>query len=144
MIINLHPTEIPSNIGKKIIAELLEKNPNQEVVNSYDKTPEQWIEIVKTDEPLILVTPVYWWGLGYEMDKWLQGVLARGFAFDYSENGPVGLLNGREFEVHLTHGTPMPMAQDLRKNIQERLEIGVFGFCNAKVKVNFIEVSKKM
>jgi hypothetical protein len=52
---------------------------------------------------------------------------------------PEGLLNGRAFELHTTQGTPLAYATKLRTNMKERLEVGVFGFCNAKVDVVFHE-----
>lgn len=137
MIINFHPKEIESKKGKEVI-ETLNKEGTHTVFHVTDKTAEEWKEIIKTDEKLVLVTPTYWWGLSYEFDKWAQDVLSYGFAYQYTPEGmPEGLLNGRAFELHTTQGTPEVYATKLRANMKERLEVGIFGFCNAKVEVFF-------
>lgn len=142
MIINFHPKEIESKHGKALI-ETLNKDSVHQVVHVTDKTTEEWKEIIKTDEKLILVTPTYWWGFSYEFDKWAQNVLSYGFAYQYNTDGmPEGLLNKRPFELHTTQGTPEVYADKLRANMKERLEVGIFGFCNAVVDVFFYDIKK--
>lgn len=139
MIINFHPKEIESKKGKEVI-ETLNTDNSQAVFHVTDKTIEEWKTIITSDERLILVAPTYWWGLSYEFDKWIQGVLSHGFAFMYSDQGaPVGLLKGRPFELHTTQGTPAAQAVVMRENMTKRLETGIFGFCDAKVVVTFYE-----
>ncbi len=138
MIINIHPKEIESKTGKAIIDQLA-KETNEKIVFINDKTATEWQEIVKSDEKLIFVGPIYWWGLGYEFEKWTQDVLTYGYAYKYEDGSKICLLNDREFEVHLTHGTPSDYANVMKNNISERLEKGIFGFCGAKVKVIFHE-----
>lgn len=139
MIINFHPQEIESKKGVAVIAEL-NKDGAHAVLHVTDKTIDEWKEIIKSDEPLILVAPTYWWGLSYEFDKWIQGVLSYGFAYQYDANGmPQGLLNSRPFTVHTTQGTPAIYAEVMRANMKQRLETGIFGFCGAKVEVVFHE-----
>lgn len=137
MIINFHPKELESKKGVEVIAEI-SKNTTHEIFHVTDKTIEQWKDIIMSDEKLILVTPTYWWGLSYEFDKWIQGVLGYGFAFEYTPEGmPKGLLKGRAFELHTTQGTPEAYAEVMRANMKQRLEVGIFGFCDAKVDVTF-------
>jgi putative NADPH-quinone reductase len=84
------------------------------------------------------VSPAFF---SYEFDKWVQGVLSYGYAYKYNEQGmPEGLLNGRAFEFHTTQGTPEAYATVMRENMKQRLEVGIFGFCNAKVDVIFHQV----
>lgn len=140
MIINFHPKEIPSNKGLEVIAKL-NANGTHKVFHSTDKQPKEWQEIIKSKEHLILVAPTYWWGASYEFDKWIQDVFGYGFAFQYNAEGmPEGLLNGREFEMHMTHGTPTGYASNMHENIKLRLETGVFGFCKAVVKLHFYDL----
>ncbi len=141
MIINFHPKELPSKKGLEII-EKLNADKSHEVVYVTDKTKEEWQALIKSDEKLILVAPTYWWGLGYEFDKWMQDVLSYGFAYEYKEGFPVGLLAGRPFELHTTQGTPMAYAETLRTNMKQRLEVGIFGFCDAKVDVMFYDLTQ--
>ncbi len=137
MIINFHPKELESKKGKEVIASLNQGGAHQ-VFHSTDKSAEEWKDVIKGDEKLVLVAPTYWWGLSYEFDKWAQNVLSYGFAYEYNAEGfPVGLLNGREFEVHTTQGTPEVYASELRENMKKRLEKGIFGFCGGKVTVHF-------
>lgn len=137
MIINFHPKEKVSKKGLEVI-EMLNVDKSHTVVHVTDKTAEEWIDIIKGDEKLVLVAPTYWWGLSYEFDRWAQNVLTYGFAYKYNEQGmPEGLLNGREFEMHTTQGTPAAYAEVMRENMKKRLDVGIFGFCNAKVTVTF-------
>lgn len=141
MIINFHPKELVSKKGLEIITEL-NKDGNHAVVHVTDKTKEEWQELFLSDEKLILVAPTYWWGLSYEFDKWAQNVLSYGFAYHYKENGmPEGLLKGREFSLHITQGTPEVYATVMRENMKQRLETGIFGFCDAKVGVTFYDLA---
>jgi NAD(P)H dehydrogenase (quinone) len=140
MIINFHPQELESKKGKEVIDTLVATNA-QAVFHVTDKTIEEWKEIISSDEKLVLVAPTYWWGFSYEFDKWVQGVLSYGYAYKYNEQGmPEGLLNGRAFEFHTTQGTPEAYATVMRENMKQRLEVGIFGFCNAKVDVIFHQV----
>jgi NAD(P)H dehydrogenase (quinone) len=142
MIINFHPKEIPSKKGLELIQAFSKDNP-QQVFHSTEKSAEEWKEIISGTERLILIAPVYWWGAGYEFDKWAQDVFSSGFAFRYTENGtPEGLLNGRPFEFHLTHGTPSSFSTVMRENITTRMQQGIFGFCGAKLVINFYDLSE--
>lgn len=137
MIINFHPKEKESKKGVEVIAEL-NKGDVQEVFHVTDKTTEEWQAVINSDEKIILVAPTYWWGLSYEFDRWAQNVLRYGYAYKYTAEGmPEGLLKGRAFELHTTQGTPEIYATKMRVNMKERLEVGIFGFCDAKVDVTF-------
>jgi|GEM_PF-1599684 len=139
MIIHFHPLEIPSVKGLEIIRKLTESEKHS-VVRVQDKTASEWREIIASDEKLILLAPVYWWGGSYEFDKWIQDVFTPGFAFKYGDNGmPEGLLNGRVFELHMTMGTPIAYATTMIENIKERMGRGIFGFCKAEVKLFFYD-----
>ena len=142
MIINFHPKEIESKKGASVIATL-HTDSNEEVVHSTDKTADEWRAIIKSDEKLTLVAPVYWWGASYEFDKWVQDVFTYGFGYQYKSDGmPEGLLGGRAFEMHMTHGTPMSMAGVMQDNIKLRMEKGIFGFCDSKVAITFYEIDR--
>lgn len=137
MIINFHPKERESKKGLEVIANLNADGSHQ-VFHVTDKTAEEWKEVINGEEKIILVTPTYWWGLSYEFDRWAQNVLSYGYAYQYTPEGmPEGLLKGRAFELHTTQGTPEAYAEVLRVNMKQRLEVGIFGFCDAKVDVTF-------
>ncbi len=140
MIIDIHSKEIESKSSVKIIKELSDKT-NEAVLHITDKDTAAWQEIIKSDEPIRFVGPVYWWGMGYEFDKWIQNILSYGFAYEYKEGVPTGLLQSRKFEIHLIHGTPAEFATEMRSNISERLTKGVFGFCDATVEVKFYDMN---
>lgn len=138
MIINIHSKEIESKNTVKIIEDI--KNElNEEVFHITDKSVEEWQSIIKSDEPIRFVGPVYWWGLGYEFDKWMQNVWTYGFAYVYKDGMPEGLLGDRKFEMHLVHGTPFTFSEIMSKNIEDRLKIGTFGFVKSSVDVKFYE-----
>ena len=139
MIINFHPSEIPSKTGSSVIADLQAQDPTLEVFRPADKTSEQWQDVIKSDEQIVMVAPIYWWGAGYEFDKWLQGVFGYNFAFSFDTGEKQGLLGGREFTIYLTHKTPDMYAQSMFDNLTDRLEQGIFGYCDAKININFVE-----
>jgi putative NADPH-quinone reductase len=140
MIINFHPKEIESKKGPEIITKP-NKDNSHTVVHASEKSGDEWRKIISSNEPLVLVAPVYWWGASYEFDKWVQDVFSYGFAFKYNEQGlPEGLLNGRAFEMHMTQGTPLSYAAVMNENIKTRLEKGIFGFTNSKVTLNFYDM----
>lgn len=142
MIVNIHSKEIESKNTLEIINNLVAEKglTPEDVVHISDKTPDEWKEIIKSNTPITFVGPVYWWGLGYEFDKWAQNVLSYGFAFEYRDGSPTGLLNERQFEMHLVHGTPVAFADVMKNNISERVTRGIFGYCNAKCEVKFYEM----
>lgn len=141
MIINFHPKEKKSKKGVEIISRLNTDNQHS-VFHSSDKTTDEWKDIISGKDKLILVAPVYWWGVGYEFDKWIQEVLSYEYAFIYSDEGvPKGLLNGRQFEMHMTQGTPKGHSKIMQENIMQRMDIGIFGFCGAKVDIKFYDLN---
>lgn len=139
MIINFHPKEFPSKLGVQVIENI--KN-DQEVFHSTDKSAKEWQDIIKSDEVLHLVAPIYWWGLTYEFDKWVQDVIAWGFAFNFGANGKESLLNGRKFFVHLTHGHTPDGDPLMKGNIEERLKTGIFNYVGADVEINWVMVKR--
>lgn len=136
MIINFHPQELPSKKGVSVI-EALNQGNTHEVVHVTSKTKEEWQAIINSNEELILVAPVYWWGASYEFDRWYQDVFSYGYAYEYQNGTPVGLLKKRPFALHLTHGTPTEYATTMLENIRTRFTQGVFGFCDAVVSITF-------
>lgn len=141
MIINFHPKEITSKKGLEIIERLNIGNEHV-IVPVSDKNVDEWRALIDGNQKLILVAPVYWWGAGYEFDKWVQDIFSHGYAFVYDENGvPKGLLNGRKFELHMTHGTPKEYSKIMQENIKQRMDVGIFGFCGAKVDMKFYDLN---
>ncbi len=141
MIVSFHPKEIESKKGAEIIARL-NASGSEQVIHVTDKTADEWRAIIAGPEKLVFVTPMYWWGAGYEFDKWVQMVFTYGFAYKYADNGmPEGLLNGREFEMHMTHGTPAAFAAPEQENVKMRMTKGIFGFCNAKITMSFYDMT---
>lgn len=136
MIINFHPKEIPSKTGASLINQLATESSDT-VAHVADKTVEEWQAIIKSEEKMTFVGPMYWWGLGYEMDKWIQGVFGYNFAFSFDTGTPQGLLAGRQFYMHITHGTPTEQAKPQIDNITERLTKGIFGYCDSKIDITF-------
>ena len=56
---------------------------------------------------------------------------------------PEGLLKGRAFEMHITHGTLEAYATVMRDTMKTRLEKGIFGFCDSKVDIIFYDLANK-
>ncbi|QQR93463.1 NAD(P)H-dependent oxidoreductase [bacterium] len=141
MIINFHPKEIESKLGVQVISELNKDNKHQ-VFHSTDKSKQEWQDIIRSEEELHLVAPVYWWGFSYNFDKWVQDVIAYGFAFLFDETGKKGLMNGRKFNVHLTHGHTPDGDPTMKENLEERLRTGIFNYVGAEVEIIWYMVQR--
>jgi putative NADPH-quinone reductase len=140
MLINFQPIEIISKTSDYTITELKVKNPDLQIFEPNQKTAKEWQDLIQNShEPIILVTPTYWWGMGYEFDHWIQDVLIFNFAYNFVDGKQQGLLNQREFIIYMTHGKSGAKTEVMKKNITQRLEQGIFGYCNATVRIHWVE-----
>ncbi|MDJ0978867.1 MAG: NAD(P)H-dependent oxidoreductase [Erythrobacter sp.] len=87
-----------------------------------DRTPEQahlaayadtLIEELMAADTIVIATPVYNFGVPATVKAWADLVARAGTTFKYTENGPVGLLEGKK--AHITAasgGTPIGSGMD--------------------------------
>jgi FMN-dependent NADH-azoreductase len=87
-----------------------------------DRTPEQaelaaisdtLIEELMAADTLIFATPVYNFGVPAIVKAWADLVARAGTTFKYTENGPVGLLEGKKvYLAAASGGTPIGSGMD--------------------------------
>jgi putative NADPH-quinone reductase len=135
MILHIHPAS-PVSVTGTALAGSLSSQSGEPIFKTTDKTPQQWRDIIDNGEQLTLVAPIYWWGLSSDFEIWVQNVFTMGWAFDYTKQ-PTGMLQGKKMIIHLTHGMPAEYADMMRKNITERLQQGVFGYCGIETEIEF-------
>ncbi len=59
-------------------------------------------QLVRECDLLVMSFPVWWWGPPAILKGWFDRVLTNGFAFRYTEKGPVGLLRGKQAALFTT------------------------------------------
>lgn len=85
------------------------------------------------------VYPLWWGQMPAMLKGFIDRVFASGFAFQYTEQGPKGLLTGKTAQLIINTGTPNEYyAQDGMHDAQKRVnDAGVFGFCGIDTKIEF-------
>lgn len=88
---------------------------------------------IEESDALIFVHP-NWWGTPPAILKgWIDRVLRNGFAYKFSEKGPVQLLNDKIVQVFTTSNTPKDVEVNVyHEPLQNFWETIVFGLCGAK------------
>lgn len=66
------------------------------------------IEEIKAADVLVIGVPVYNFGVPAALKAWIDHIARAGVTFKYTENGPVGLMEGKRAIIALsTGGTPV-------------------------------------
>lgn len=88
-------------------------------------------EDVKNADVIIMIAPVWWYSVPAIMRGYMDRVFSLGFAYEYTENGPRGLLTGKKGLVITTAGAEEKVAQatGLDKVIDWGIAQALFGFC---------------
>ena len=82
-------------------------------------------------EELILISPVWWFSIPAMLKGYIDRVFSLGFAYDYTENGPKGLLTGKKAKVITTSGADESEDRQtgMTDSINKSVVNGIFGFC---------------
>ncbi|SHG84170.1 NAD(P)H dehydrogenase (quinone) [Thermosyntropha lipolytica DSM 11003] len=88
-------------------------------------------EDVKNADIVILVAPIWWYSVPAIMRGYMDRVFSVGFAYEYTESGPRGLLTGKKGLVITTAGADENAAKatGLDKVIDWGIAQALFGFC---------------
>ena len=71
-----------------------------------DPQVERYVQILDQTEQIIFIYPIWWGGMPAVLKGFVDRVLVKGFAYDYSDNPiPQALLKGRTGWVITTHDT---------------------------------------
>lgn len=83
---------------------------------------------------MIFVYPIWWSGMPAILKGYIERIFTPGFAFEYSENGPVPLLKDKKLILINTSGSKRVFQQEKRK---EALDIitkdCIFGICGMDI-----------
>lgn len=92
-------------------------------------------EHIKWADVIIFVYPVWWVGLPAILKGYVDRVFANGFAYEYVNGAPNGLLKGKRALLICTTGSPSEMlAQNGMHNaMKQTSDTGIFSFCGIEV-----------
>lgn len=65
---------------------------------------DQYIAQLMSADVLVLGTPMHNFGIASTMKSWIDNILRAGKTFNYTENGPVGLLSGKKVIIAVGSG----------------------------------------
>ncbi|KJS11404.1 MAG: NAD(P)H dehydrogenase [Peptococcaceae bacterium BRH_c8a] len=80
---------------------------------------------------LVVVCPIWWFTVPAMLKGYIDRVMSQGFAYQYTETGPVGLLKGKRAAVITTTGADENTAKQsgMMESIKASVVHGVFDFC---------------
>ncbi|MTI45469.1 FMN-dependent NADH-azoreductase [Roseibium hamelinense] len=125
---------VTRQLGNELVTKLLEQNPDakilsRDVASGLPVIDEEWVganftpaadrsaaqklklalsdtlvEELKAADTIVLGVPVYNFGIPAALKSWVDQVGRAGLTFKYTENGPLGLLEGKKAYVLLASG----------------------------------------
>jgi FMN-dependent NADH-azoreductase len=83
---------------------------------------DQLIEEVKQADAIVLTTPMYNFGVPATLKTWIDLICRAGVTFQYTANGPVGLLKNKRVDIIITTGgvplqSPVDFVSDYLKQV---------------------------
>ena len=83
---------------------------------------EQLIDELKSADTLVLAAPMYNFGIPATLKQWIDSICRAGVSFNYTEQGPVGLVGvERAFVITATGGTPIGSEMDFASRYLEHI-----------------------
>lgn len=83
---------------------------------------EQLIDELKNADTLVLGVPMYNFGIPATLKQWIDSICRAGVSFNYTEQGPVGLLGvKRAFIITASGGTPIGSEMDFASRYLEHI-----------------------
>lgn len=100
---------------------------------------QKYQEMILWADHLTIVYPMWWAQMPAMLKGFIDRVFSHGFAFQLTENGPIGLLTGKSAHVYINTNTPTAIYEEtLMNQAQIRvIEQGVFEFCGIKTATTF-------
>ncbi|HNX69304.1 MAG TPA: NAD(P)H-dependent oxidoreductase [Candidatus Omnitrophota bacterium] len=92
-------------------------------------------EHVRWADVLVFIYPVWWGRLPAAACGYFDRVLIKGFAYDYTATGPVGLLPGKKVFCFSTMGAPLAVAESSGgiKSMEQIIDNETFKFCGMEM-----------
>ena len=83
---------------------------------------EQLIDELKNADTLVIGAPMYNFGIPASLKQWIDAICRAGVSFEYTEQGPVGLLGiKRAFIITASGGTPIGSELDFASGYLEHI-----------------------
>ncbi len=100
---------------------------------------------IKAAENLIFIYPNWWNSPPAMLKGWIERVFTGGFAFQYTNGRPIGLLKGRKAAIFITTGAPLVFYQIFEKGIAGKLlQKYVLRFAGITSRVFVVDRATKM
>ncbi|KHD34628.1 NAD(P)H dehydrogenase [Clostridium acetobutylicum] len=97
-------------------------------------------ENIKWANMITFIYPVWWAGLPAMLKGYVDRVYSYGFAYEYVDGQPRGLLTGKKALIFCTTGTPSDVygANGMHNSMKQTTDEGIFKFCGIEeVRHNF-------
>lgn len=112
---------------------ILELNEEKKAEADLPKAIRDAIQDVREADGIIFIHP-NWWGTPPAILKgWIDRVLRQGFAYRFSEEGPIPLLTDKTVQVFSTSNTPKEVESNVyHEPLENFWKTIVFGLCGTK------------
>ena len=96
------------------------------------RTEQQWVSWA---DVLVFIYPLWWGGMPAIMKGYIDRVYATGFAYEFNDNNPVGLLQGKKALLLSTQGYSRDYYDSIgMTDAMLKIETsGIFGFCGIEL-----------
>jgi FMN-dependent NADH-azoreductase len=101
------------DVAKHPVSHLTQDEMNAWITPAQDRTDEQqalsrtsdlMIEELQKSDTIVIAMPMYNFGVPSTFKAWVDRVARAGITFNYTENGPVGLLKDKKVIIVATRG----------------------------------------
>lgn len=92
-------------------------------------------ELIRWADQLTFIYPIWWGRMPSLAMGYIDRVLSKGFAYDYTATGPVGLLPGKKVYAFSTLGAPLAVAESSGgiKSMEQIIDTETFRFCGMEM-----------
>lgn len=92
-------------------------------------------EILSAADLLVVVHPIWWFGMPAVLKGYIDRVFSYGFAYTAGPEGPVGLLQGKKVAVFTSTGGSEDAYRSygFEKALRTTMDQGIYGFCGMEV-----------
>lgn len=90
---------------------------------------------IREADKIIVIHPVWWFGMPAMLKGYVDRVFSRGFAYDYDAGGLKGLLSGKKIIIINTTGGPGENYENngFKNALRLTTEVGTYELCGLKV-----------
>lgn len=113
---------LPPISGDDLIGVHGSQAANRESLEQQLALSEQLIEELRQSNTLVISTAMYNFGIPVVLKQWIDSVCRAGISFQYTEQGPVGLLGvKRAYIITASGGTPIGSEMDFASSYLEHI-----------------------